>query len=182
VSSPHPDLRRGVPSDLDAILALDRATENAPHWPAAVYAAMLDAPDIGPASATPLHHSDAPRRCLLVAEANTSLVAFAVAMVHPSPGETAPPHPQSTPERLAELETVVVATSARRSGIGRALCRALLDWCKSQGATGVVLEVRAASTAAIALYSGLGFKQLGQRPGYYRDPEDNALVMRLHLD
>jgi ribosomal protein S18 acetylase RimI-like enzyme len=45
----------------------------------------------------------------------------------------------------------------------------------------IALEVRAASAGAIALYATLGFTQTGRRPRYYRDPEDDAVVMRLEL-
>jgi ribosomal-protein-alanine N-acetyltransferase len=83
---------------------------------------------------------------------------------------------------FAELESVVVSASARRAGVGRVLCNAVLDWSRSQGATEVMLEVRAGSAGAIALYTGLGFTQAGRRPRYYRDPKDDALVMRRLLD
>jgi ribosomal-protein-alanine N-acetyltransferase len=83
---------------------------------------------------------------------------------------------------LAELESVAVAPSARRSGIGRALCARVLDWCRNHGATEVMLEVRASSAGAIALYLGLGFIAAGRRPRYYCDPEDDAVVMRLSLE
>ena len=75
-----------------------------------------------------------------------------------------------------------MAPSAQRAGIGRALCCAVLDWCRSNRATEVVLEVRAGSAGAIALYAGLGFTQAGSRPRYYRDPDEDALIMRLRLD
>jgi ribosomal protein S18 acetylase RimI-like enzyme len=83
--------------------------------------------------------------------------------------------------RIAELESVVVSDSYRRTGIGGALCRAVFDWARSQGATELVLEVRAASSAAIALYAALGFTLAARRPRYYRDPADDALLMRLQL-
>lgn len=86
------------------------------------------------------------------------------------------------PDRIAELESVVISASARRAGIGGALCRAVLDWSCTQGATEVVLEVRAASSAAVALYAGLGFTLAARRPRYYRDPNDDALRMRLQLE
>jgi ribosomal-protein-alanine N-acetyltransferase len=144
-------IRPAQQSDLDAIVALERATENAPHWPRSAYAAILDDP------ASP--------RCLIVAQAGDELAGFAVGLIHPA--------------TAAELESVVVAATFRRSGVGRALCTAILDWSRSQGATEVILEVRAASTGAIALYAGLGFALAGQRPRYYRDPEDDAVLMRL---
>jgi len=151
----HFELRPARGSDLDAVLALERVTENAPHWPLAAYQTILD--------------SQKPQRCLIVAESNAALGGFAVGLVHPDP------------ERVAELESVVVASSARRAGIGRALCGAVIDWCRVCGATEVILEVRAGSEAAIALYASLGFTQSGLRPRYYLDPDDDALLMRLKL-
>ena len=171
MSGARVQLRHAVTSDLDSIVTLERATENAPHWPSTAYAAILNAPGAGVTDAT------APRRCPVVALADKLLVGFAVGLMHPSPTGAA----TSGEIRIAELESVVVAANIRRSGVGRALCVAVFDWCRSQGATEVVLEVRAASTAAIALYSGLGFKQIGQRLRYYHDPEDDALLMRLRL-
>ncbi len=159
--TPQAQLRPAVAADLNAILALERATENAPHWPLASYAAVLDAGQEG---------TVAPRRCLIVAYYEAMLVGFAVGLITPAPN------------RIAELESVVVASAARRAGLGRALCAAVLAWCRSHGATELVLEVRAASTGAIALYASLGFTETGRRPRYYHNPEDDALLMRLPLE
>ena len=153
------DLRHALASDLDAILALERATDHAPHWPRTAYAEVIESAD--------------PRRCLIVALADRVLAGFAVGvMASPS---------QDYVGGTAELESVVVAEVARRAGIGRTLCRAVFDWCRSQGATEIFLEVRAASAGAIALYAGLGFEQISRRPRYYCDPGDDAVVMRLGL-
>jgi ribosomal-protein-alanine N-acetyltransferase len=167
-------LRWARREELDAVVALDRATELAPHWPVAAYAAMLDATgeDAAP------HAADGPSRCLIVAErlpvdgaVQTALLAgFAVGLMHPGPACGA---------CVAEIEDVVVAAGCGRAGVGRALCVAVLDWCRSLGATEVMLEVRATNVGAIALYARLGFVEAGRRPGYYRDPEDDAVAMRL---
>jgi GNAT superfamily N-acetyltransferase len=119
------------------------------------------------------------QRCLFVAEKNGSLAGFAVGLLHPATRDPAVPDAR---QRIAELESVVVSANARRAGIGRALCRAVLDWTCSQGTTELVLEVRAASSAAIALYANLGFTLAARRPRYYRDPNDDALLMRLQLE
>jgi ribosomal-protein-alanine N-acetyltransferase len=164
MTSPPFHLRPAIASDLDAILTLERATDLAPHWPPAAYLAILD--------------STTSQRCLFVAKKDDSLAGFAVGLLHPAAFDTAVPDATS---RIAELESVVVSASYRRAGIGRALCRAVFDWSRSQGATEVVLEVRAASSAAVALYAGLGFTLAARRPRYYRDPNDDALLMRLQL-
>ena len=74
-----------------------------------------------------------------------------------------------------------MSASARRAGVGRALCEAVIGWCRKQGATEMELEVRAGGLGAVALYHGLGFAVVGQRRDYYRDPTEDALLMRLRL-
>jgi ribosomal-protein-alanine N-acetyltransferase len=164
-------MREGAASDLHAIIGLERATERAPHWQEAVYKAILDGEAV----------EARPQRRLFVAETEDGeLAGFAVGMVQPS-GEVA----EKTSDRggrRAELESVVVAESARRKGVGRGLCGEAIEWCRTQGAGKVFLEVRAGSSAAIALYAGLGFEQVGSRPRYYSGPEEDAVIMRLKID
>ena len=38
-------------------------------------------------------------------------------------------------EQVAELESVAVKVEARRAGIGRRLCLAVIDWCRAEGAS-----------------------------------------------
>ena len=133
------------------------------------------------------------QHCLFVAEKDNSLIGFAVGLLHPAAldpvnlkqnchSERSEESPYlRTSNRIAVLESVVVSANARRAGIGRALCRAVFDWCHSQGASEVILEVRANSAAAVALYASLGFTLYARRPRYYQDPEDDALLMRLVL-
>jgi ribosomal-protein-alanine N-acetyltransferase len=189
MSTPQFHLRRAIASDLDAILTLERATHLAPHWPPSAYSEILAAPMgssiEGNDPGAPSIPSGAPfiprslrngwetetQRCLLVAEMNEQIAGFAVGLLHPDASD-----------RIAELESVAVSASYRRAGIGRALCRAVLDWSRSQGATEVVLEVRASSSVAVALYASLGFTLAARRPRYYRGPNDDALLMRLQLE
>jgi ribosomal-protein-alanine N-acetyltransferase len=149
------ELRAARSPDIDSILALDRATECAPHWPLSAYSAILDWVDTS--------------RCLIAAHSGGTLAGFAVGLVHS--GEL----------KTGELESVVVDATVRRAGIGRAMCVAVTDWCRSRGATEIVLEVRAGSAGAIALYLGLGFHETGRRPRYYREPVDDAVLMRLQM-
>ena len=173
MSAPQFRLRPAHPTDLVAIVALEQATPYAPHWSPAVYATILaDRGENGDPQA------EAPPRCIFVAEqgheGRVSLAGFAVALIRPV--TEGPPSVQ-----VAELESAAVAVDARRTGIGRALCRAAIDWSRANGATSLVLEVRASSAGAIALYAGLGFAATGRRPRYYRDPKDDALNMTLDL-
>ena len=40
------------------------------------------------------------------------------------------------------------------------------------------LEVRASNVPAISLYEKLGFYEVGRRKNYYRNPREDALIMR----
>jgi len=173
-------LRPARPTDLIAVVALEQATQYAPHWSPAVYAAILAGQDEQDDRRT-----ETSQRRLIVAEQaegdRVSLKGFAVGQIYPAPGQPSAAMASQSTEHLAEIESVVVAANFRRAGIGRALCREVIEWCRTRGATAVVLEVRASSVGAIALYAKLGFVATGRRPHYYRDPKDDALNMRLAL-
>ena len=65
----------------------------------------------------------------------------------------------------------------RRQGKGLRLLRRLLDDARAQGCASAQLEVRAGNAAAQALYRKAGFVALGRRPGFYRDPSEDAVLM-----
>ena len=152
-------VRLGAAGDLDAIVALERATAEAPHWAVANYEAILGGRDGDSVEGL--------QRCLFVAEGAAGLVGFAVGAFAAGV--------------CGELESVAVDADWRRAGIGRVLCGAVVEWCKARGVEAVELEVRAWSAGAIALYEDLGFVEVGRRPGYYREPEEDAVLMRLGL-
>ncbi len=81
---------------------------------------------------------------------------------------------------LDESELLRVAVHPRhgRRGHGRALVEAWLEAAGVAGCSRVHLEVAAANTAARSLYRALGFTVVGRRPGYYRQPPDDALLMQ----
>ena len=80
----------------------------------------------------------------------------------------------------ADIQTIAVAESARRGGLGRVLMTQLIAEARSRGAEEVFLEVRADNDSAQTLYRSLGFDQLAVRKGYYKGGVD-AIVMRLGL-
>jgi ribosomal-protein-alanine acetyltransferase len=82
----------------------------------------------------------------------------------------------------ADIQTLAVASSFRRAGLGRALMVELIGAARLAGAERVFLEVRADNPAAQALYSDLGFVGVGTRPHYYQPDDVDAIVMRLALE
>ena len=81
-------------------------------------------------------------------------------------------------EQTAELEVLLVEPEARRKGIGRALSTHWLAWARQRLAREAVLEVRVSNGGAQALYRTLGFQPGSVRAGYYRHPQEDALLMR----
>jgi len=81
----------------------------------------------------------------------------------------------------AEILTVAVAAAARRRGVGRALLDEAMRRMAARGAKTVWLEVRPSNVAGLALYGVLGFRAAGRRREYYREPVEDALVLRRDL-
>lgn len=81
----------------------------------------------------------------------------------------------------ADIQTIAVAPSFRRAGLGRAVMAKLIGAARLAGAERVFLEVRADNPAAQTLYADLGFVEVGQRPHYYQPDDVDAVVMRLEL-
>ncbi len=84
---------------------------------------------------------------------------------------------QSVPPE-ADVMNVAVAPAYRRQGIAQKLVDALVSDLRGKEITSLSLEVRAGNSPAIALYGKLGFCQVGRRPNYYRNPREDALILR----
>ena len=81
---------------------------------------------------------------------------------------------------LGETDMMNIATHPdyRKNGIGTALVNALIDALAKQGSHSLMLEVRASNNTAISLYNKLGFSEVGRRKNYYRNPKEDALILR----
>ncbi len=72
---------------------------------------------------------------------------------------------------------VATALEARRRGVGRALMEAAEEEGRSRGARLSTLEVRRSNVGAIALYRAIAYRQVGVRPKYYAEENEDAIVM-----
>ncbi len=151
-------IEAGAPGDLQAVLELERASQSHP-WTAAGFAAALAG-------------RDGERALLLCEYRRLGLLVerrvLGYCVLRRAAGEL-------------EIHNVAVAPGARRRGLARRLLSVVLARAARAGAERALLEVRAGNAPAQALYGGLGFREVGRRPGYYSQPADDALVLALEL-
>ena len=77
-----------------------------------------------------------------------------------------------------DMMNVAVTPERRREGIAEVLVDSLVVELKRLGSECLTLEVRASNAPAVALYKKLGFREVGLRKNYYRNPKEDALIMR----
>lgn len=147
-------IRPMVATDLDALVEISAELHHAPQWPRRTYEAILG--------------QSAPKRIGLIAEdlRTGAIVGFAVGLLVP-------------PE--AELESIGVVAGYQRQGTARRLFEAVTAELSRVQVRQVVLEVRESNEAARSFYASLGFVEEGRRPGYYADPVEDAILMKLNL-
>ena len=78
----------------------------------------------------------------------------------------------------SDVMNVAVHPDFRRRGIAESLVNTLVEELKAIGSRCLTLEVRASNAPAIALYEKLGFAEIGRRKNYYRNPREDALILR----
>ena len=78
----------------------------------------------------------------------------------------------------SDMMNVAVHPDHRRKGIAEALVTELVEALKKRESRCLTLEVRASNEPAKALYEKLGFVQVGRRKNYYRNPKEDALILR----
>jgi ribosomal-protein-alanine N-acetyltransferase len=79
----------------------------------------------------------------------------------------------------AHIATLAVHPDFRRRGIARKLLHTALSAAYREGARRSFLEVRAGNQAALKMYEEFGFEIVGRRLHYYRDNNEDALLMNL---
>jgi [ribosomal protein S18]-alanine N-acetyltransferase len=79
------------------------------------------------------------------------------------------------------IGNIAVAGKHRRKGIGKLLMERIMQEGIQRGCESMLLDVRESNQAAINLYEQFGFVHLSRRKGYYRFPNEDALVMLKHL-
>jgi ribosomal-protein-alanine N-acetyltransferase len=145
-------MRRAGVDDLEAIMAIERATFPTDAW----------------ASST--------MRAELASVHSYYLVAEEPELPHRMAGYAGLRAPAGSAD--AEIQTIAVVESARGRGLGRALLLALLAEAGRRAAEQVFLEVRDDNPVAQALYTSVGFEAIAVRPHYYQPDDVDAIIMR----
>lgn len=78
----------------------------------------------------------------------------------------------------ADMMNLAVHPAHRRKGIGQMLVTELVEALTKQDVHCLTLEVRASNNPAIALYTRMGFVQVGLRRNYYCNPREDARILR----
>lgn len=81
-----------------------------------------------------------------------------------------------------DMMNVAVHPDFRRRGIARELILALVERLKAMDSHSLTLEVRASNAPAWSLYETLGFTQVGLRKNYYRNPKEDACILRKQFE
>ena len=76
-----------------------------------------------------------------------------------------------------DITNVAVDERYRKKGFARLLLRELMQKSAASGVENFTLEVRESNLPAIRLYESLGFVTEGIRKNFYRNPNENALIM-----
>ncbi len=80
----------------------------------------------------------------------------------------------------AHIATIATHPDFRQQGIGKKLLIHALGSVKAEGAQRAFLEVRAGNTLAQEMYRKFGFVDDARRPRYYKDNNEDAILMSLN--
>jgi len=146
--------------DLRKIVVMEAACFGAEAWPRQVFVELLQA--FGQARPT--------RGGLWVAEdpGSDALLGYAGIEVSALWGE-------------ADIINIAVGPEHRQRGIGRMMIEWIVRRCRRIGIDLLWLRVRASNRSARRFYRIMGFEQRGTFAGYYRDPDEPAILMAMDL-
>lgn len=82
----------------------------------------------------------------------------------------------------ADIARVAVVKEARKQGVGSELMKKLTQAAEKRGILKLLLDVRRSNSAARMFYIKHGFLEDGVRPGFYENPEEDAILMSRVID
>lgn len=85
------------------------------------------------------------------------------------------------PGEPAEILTLFTRAQYRRKGYARELLNTLIQTAEVNSCPSIFLEVRAANAAARQLYAKLKFNEVSRRKAYYKNPTEDAIVLKREI-
>lgn len=82
----------------------------------------------------------------------------------------------------ADIARIAVVKEARKQRVGSELMKAFKQIGKSRGICRMLLDVRRSNNTARIFYVKQGFAEDGVRPGFYENPEEDAILMSCEID
>ena len=80
------------------------------------------------------------------------------------------------------ITNVAVFPEYRRQGIAAQILQVFVQFAEANRLVFLTLEVRPSNAAAIALYQGFGFEEVGRRKNYYDLPKEDALILTKYFE
>ena len=80
------------------------------------------------------------------------------------------------------ITNVAVFPEYRRQGIAAQILQVFVQFAEANRLAFLTLEVRPSNAAAIALYQGFGFEDVGRRKNYYDLPKEDALILTKYFE
>jgi ribosomal-protein-alanine N-acetyltransferase len=166
-------------NDIPSLLAIERRSPSAAHWAEREYGALFPGTPSALTDGT-ANEDSTPRRICLVVEMAAEIVASS------SAGQASRAIAGFVVALCLgqewEIENIVVDPAFRRQGFANLLLRELLSRASDEGAGRVLLEVRESNQPAQAFYARRGFQIIGRRKNYYRDPEEDAILLHFRCN
>jgi ribosomal-protein-alanine N-acetyltransferase len=76
-----------------------------------------------------------------------------------------------------DIMTIATDPGFRGRGVGKRLLKTMVQKLQEKNLDWLTLEVRPSNTTALKLYEAFGFRQVGKRPNYYKNPREDALLL-----
>lgn len=79
------------------------------------------------------------------------------------------------------INNIAIMPNFRKKRIAPLLLITLENICRERGVSFITLEVRVSNHAARRLYRKAGFNDVGIRKGFYKKPDEDAILMTKYL-
>jgi ribosomal-protein-alanine N-acetyltransferase len=76
-----------------------------------------------------------------------------------------------------DIMTIATDPEFRGRGVGKRLLKTMVQKLQEKNLQWLTLEVRPSNAPALKLYEAFGFRQVGRRPNYYKNPREDALLL-----